>query len=288
MSDPDTVPLEVSYDENANPVEIEYHHMVFGLMKLAVEDGVASLDPKWDRLGDKSLKEGYDRWVTTGDVLRSVEQLPFIGRIEAPHHAPKDVQEEELITDGGQPVPEQIRETIEDSDWPELSIREIMERTGLSKEQVVATAGSMDRLELDRNIGAVRIPEDDGGEFVDDPERELRTDGGQPSDPEDGPVVIENPPNVYEQAKERAHDDLDRTELTNMVYGLPVVGEVLVDGEDEDWRPTTIMVGFNEDYGSAIDDAITVMQRAGWSVDGVTFGAYRRIQFKKRGAGDAE
>jgi hypothetical protein len=82
----DRQPLEVIYDENADPTEIQYHHMTFGLMKLSVAGGVATLDEKWDRLGDKSLKEGFDRWVSTGDVLRSVEQLPFIKRIEAPHH----------------------------------------------------------------------------------------------------------------------------------------------------------------------------------------------------------
>lgn len=103
MQDPDTVPLEVSYDENAGPVEIKYKHMIFGLMKLEVSDGIATLDPDWDRLADKSLKEGYDRWVTTGDVLRSVEQLSFIERIEAPHHAPKEVEKKEIVTDGGQP-----------------------------------------------------------------------------------------------------------------------------------------------------------------------------------------
>jgi len=99
----DTVPLEVSYDENADPTEIQYHHMTFGLMKLSVSDGVATLDEKWDRLGDKSLKDGYDRWVTTGDILRSVEQLPFIQRIDAPRHAPKEAREsqKELVTDGG-------------------------------------------------------------------------------------------------------------------------------------------------------------------------------------------
>lgn len=102
--------------------------------------------------------------------------------------------------------------------------------------------------------------------------------------PDTGPVGM--PPHKYEQAKELARDDLDRTELTNMVYDLSAVSELMVDGEDEDWRPTTIIIGFAEDYGGGIDDVITVMQRAGWRVDGVTFGAYRRLQFKPRGADD--
>jgi len=82
------------------------------------------------------------------------------------------------MTSGGQPVPEQIAAAIEASDHPELSIREVMERAGLSKGQVVLTAGSMDRLELDRSLGVVRLREDDGGEFVDDHEDELLPDGG--------------------------------------------------------------------------------------------------------------
>jgi len=86
-TDGDTVPLEVSYDENAEPTKIQYHHMTFGLMELSVDRGVATIDSKWDRLGDKDLKERFTRWVTTGDVLRSVEQLPFIDSVKAPHHA---------------------------------------------------------------------------------------------------------------------------------------------------------------------------------------------------------
>lgn len=99
---------------------------------------------------------------------------------------------------------------------------------------------------------------------------------------QDAPVGM--PPHKYEQAKERARDDLGRTELTNMVYDLPCVCEVLVDGEDEDWRPTEITVRFTEDYGGGIDDTIAVMQRAGWRVDGVTFGTYRRLTFVERGS----
>jgi len=100
--------------------------------------------------------------------------------------------------------------------------------------------------------------------------------------PESVPVGM--PPHKYDQAKERARDDLDQTELTNLVYDLPSVCEVLVDGDDEDWRETEITVGFAEDYGAGIDDTITVMQRAGWRVDGVTFGTYRRLTFVERGS----
>ncbi|WP_066418979.1 hypothetical protein [Halorubrum aethiopicum] len=91
-----------------------------------------------------------------------------------------------VVTDGGvsesdpdeQSVPEQIRDAIESSEYPELSFREAAERTGLTEQQVRSAAGSMDRLELDQRVGVVRLPEDDGGELVDDPEQGLLTDGG--------------------------------------------------------------------------------------------------------------
>lgn len=93
---------------------------------------------------------------------------------------------------------------------------------------------------------------------------------------------VEMPPHKYEQAKERARDDLTRQELANLVHDLPCVCEVLADGE-EDWEQTRLTVGFAEDYGGGIDDTITVMQRAGWRVDGVTFGTYRRLSFVEGG-----
>lgn len=88
------------------------------------------------------------------------------------------------------PVPEQIADAIEESAYPELSIREVMERAGLSKGQVSGAAGSMDRLELDRSLGVVRLRDDDGGEFADDHGQDALPDGGVPTethvDPDDG------------------------------------------------------------------------------------------------------
>ncbi|ELZ38798.1 hypothetical protein C471_09240 [Halorubrum saccharovorum DSM 1137] len=75
-------------------------------------------------------------------------------------------------------VPELIRDTIEASEYPELTVREVTQRTGLTEQQVYSAAGSMDRLELDQRVGVVRLPEDDGGDFVDDRDSELATDGG--------------------------------------------------------------------------------------------------------------
>lgn len=77
-----TVSVDVTFNPDGEPSQIEYFHADFGMMKLEVKDGVAALDPEWDRLHDGSLKDDFTRWVTTGDVLRSVEQLPFIEQIE--------------------------------------------------------------------------------------------------------------------------------------------------------------------------------------------------------------
>lgn len=85
MSDADQtiVSLEVTYDESSEPAEIQYFHNVFGLMKFEVDGETAILDPKWNRLGDRDLSDGFERWVTTGDVIRSVLALPFIEDVDA-------------------------------------------------------------------------------------------------------------------------------------------------------------------------------------------------------------
>lgn len=76
------VSLEVTY-ESSEPTEIQYFHNTFGLMKFDVDGTTAILDPKWNRLGDGDLREGFERWVTTGDVIRSVLALPFIDDVDA-------------------------------------------------------------------------------------------------------------------------------------------------------------------------------------------------------------
>lgn len=76
------VELEVTFDTDGEPSEINFFHNLFGMMKLAVEDGVATIDEEWDRLGDGYLKEEHTRWISTGDVLRSVENLQFIDEVQ--------------------------------------------------------------------------------------------------------------------------------------------------------------------------------------------------------------
>lgn len=67
-----------------------------------------------------------------------------------------------------QAVPNVIRETIETADHPELTISEIAERTGMDEHTVKSTAAGMDGLDYDDALGIVRLPDDDGGTFVDD------------------------------------------------------------------------------------------------------------------------
>jgi len=88
-------------------------------------------------------------------------------------------------------------------------------------------------------------------------------------------------PRTAEQALEAARDDPSLTELTNMVYDLSKVTELLVDGDDEDWRPTTITVGFGERAYRETGDAIGLMRAAGWTVESVVFSPYNRITFEE-------
>lgn len=76
------VGLRVDYNADAEPDEVTLFHNTFGMMKFDVEGSTAVQDPEWDRLGTGNLKDGYERWITTGDVLYSVLQLPFIEEID--------------------------------------------------------------------------------------------------------------------------------------------------------------------------------------------------------------
>lgn len=81
------VSLEVTYTDG-EPWQIEYFHTIYGMVKFDVADDTAILDEKWDRLTDGSLKDNFERTLTTGDVIHSVQQLPFIETVKAPHHHP--------------------------------------------------------------------------------------------------------------------------------------------------------------------------------------------------------
>lgn len=85
-------------------------------------------------------------------------------------------------------------------------------------------------------------------------------------------------PSRYEQAREAARDDLELSAVCNIVYDLPAVTEVLVDGESDDWRPTAVTVGFRDTGGNHTRDVLTIMRRQGFTVDSVTF-CYESVRF---------
>lgn len=93
---------------------------------------------------------------------------------------------------------------------------------------------------------------------------------------------VRYPPQI-EQAKEAVRDDPNLRDLKNIVYGLDGVTELFADGEDEDWRPTVITIGF-EDYDRT-SDVVDIMAIAGWRVERVVF-TYQRIEFIRRGDAD--
>ena len=77
-----TLQLKVTFEEG-EPKEISYFDTNEGLMQLSVEGSTAILNPEWDRLHDRYIKDGFKRRPTTGDVLHAVLELPFIDEIDA-------------------------------------------------------------------------------------------------------------------------------------------------------------------------------------------------------------
>jgi hypothetical protein len=77
------VELEVTYAADSTPAVIEYFHNTFGLMRFEVYGDTAVLESEWGRLGDGDLKEDFGRLITTGDVLYSVLNPPFIDTLDA-------------------------------------------------------------------------------------------------------------------------------------------------------------------------------------------------------------
>lgn|GEM_PF-2245916 len=94
-------------------------------------------------------------------------------------------------------------------------------------------------------------------------------------------------PSQLEQALEAARDDPTLTELTGMLLDLPMVWHVTVDGDDERWRPTTIMVNLEDDHGRGTDDVIRLMRRAGWVPTSVCF-SRNRLTFEVIGETDSD
>jgi len=91
-------------------------------------------------------------------------------------------------------------------------------------------------------------------------------------------------PSELEQALEAANDDSTRRELVNMLCSLEGLF-VHVDGTDEQWRPTTIELECLDktwQCDAATRDLLTLMRRAGWRLESVSFGTRKRLSFRER------
>ena len=98
-----------------------------------------------------------------------------------------------------------------------------------------------------------------------------------PTDPATRLYPWQAAPSQLEQALEAARDDPSLTDLTGMLLDCPQVAHVMVDGDDERWRPTTIAVCFAGDRGTA--DVLSLMARAGWRPRSACF-SRERITFE--------
>lgn len=78
---PKSIEIDVTYHDG-EPVEAEYYHITWGLMRFTIQNGVAVVDDRWDELECAELKDGYEPQVKTPDVIYSVQQLPFIDEVQ--------------------------------------------------------------------------------------------------------------------------------------------------------------------------------------------------------------
>lgn len=107
-----------------------------------------------------------------------------------------------------------------------------------------------------------------------------------PTDPDTKLFTWKAAPSNLEQALEAANDDPTRQELVNMLCSLGGL-YTHVDGTDEDWRPTTIAVEcIDKTWQSdrATGDLLSLMRRAGWRLESVSFGVRKRLSFREHDA----
>jgi len=69
--------LQVTYSDG-EPEKIEYHSMVYGLMRFEMVGTTAVVDPDWNEIDARALADGYEQQVYTSDVVEAVEELPFV------------------------------------------------------------------------------------------------------------------------------------------------------------------------------------------------------------------
>lgn len=106
-----------------------------------------------------------------------------------------------------------------------------------------------------------------------------------PTEPDTKLYAWKPAPSKIEQALEASNDDPTRQELVNMLCSIGGIS-VLVDGDDEDWRQTEIIVECIDrtmQSDSATKDLLTICRRAGWKLDSVTFGSRKRLTFVRSG-----
>lgn len=92
---------------------------------------------------------------------------------------------------------------------------------------------------------------------------------------------VDPTPSRPEQMVAAARDGVSRRELTNMLFDLSHVHSVIVDGDEEQWRDTTIAVMFDDKGYRDTSDVIDIMRAAGWQVASVTFAPYNRLTFEE-------
>jgi hypothetical protein len=69
--------LQVTYSDG-EPEQIEYHSMVYGLMRFEMVGSTAVVDDEWNGIDASALKDGFEQKVFTEDVVEAVEELPFV------------------------------------------------------------------------------------------------------------------------------------------------------------------------------------------------------------------
>jgi len=74
--------LNVTYSDG-EPVEIEYHSMVWGLVRFQMDGSTAVIDDEWDEIDHSNVRlECFESPLETEDVVEAVENLPFVQAVQ--------------------------------------------------------------------------------------------------------------------------------------------------------------------------------------------------------------
>lgn len=72
--------LDVRY-EDGEPTQIEYHSMIYGLVRFHMDGSTAVIDERWNEVDASNLADGFEQQVYTSDVIEAVKDLPFVESI---------------------------------------------------------------------------------------------------------------------------------------------------------------------------------------------------------------